>query len=131
MPLLALLPAVTRDLAATAVLQPSPWSATLISSTWSVTIVGNDTQRRADSLEYVKVTLTADHDITADTVQLSVDGGTTWVTAASLGNNTYGVLAGPGGVITWPTAGQNYKVLARVTDSPEIPVLDAGRIYVG
>ncbi len=93
----------------------------------------------------------ADHDVSADTFALSLDGGLTWITsgityipAASLppgpaavhaanppsagfAGYWWRVLSGPGQPL--PLATGVNEVQGRLTDSPEIPMFE-WRIYV-
>ena len=82
---------------------------------------------RADSTEWLTVTLTADHDITGDDVEMSLDGGATWHTAEHV---TGGVrlLVGPGAALPLTTGVRT--VYVRIHDMPEIPVLSAGALTV-
>lgn len=95
---------------------------------------------RADSTEYATATITASHDLSANTIEValpetgqapsvyllaevtgSVDQGNgKWVT-------TYRVLLGPGGAKTL-TKGTTYDWVVKVTDDPEIPVRLAGTV---
>lgn len=80
----------------------------------------------ASSVEYVHVKLTTPQDVSADPVEISFDGGSTWHAAQ---HETGGVriLVGPDQLLL-PTG--LLRVLVRITDSPEVPVLDAGRLNV-
>lgn len=82
---------------------------------------------RVDSTEYVKVTLTADHDITADTIEISLDGGGTWHSAEHVTGGVR-ILVGPAASL--PLAAGMRAVLLRIYDSPEVPVISAGSLVV-
>lgn len=104
---------------------------------------------RADSLEYVTGEVIGDHDISADTVEVSVPLTTTNpvtyypatvlgtvqsvdpVTDTDIWTLTYRVLVGPGAAadITIPANG-SYDWTVRVTDDPEIVVMLADTIKV-
>jgi hypothetical protein len=95
-----------------------------------------------DSLQYVKVPVAATvsgvaHDPTADTVKMAFTDPFTdpvsgdWKTATweTFGTTYYAkCLVGPGGTIQ--LAAGTYKVWVKVTDSPEIPILPAGRVTI-
>lgn len=84
---------------------------------------------RADSTEYLHITLTADHDITSDTVDVSLDAGANWHTAEHV---TGGVrlLVGPGASPAIALPDGINQVLVRIHDVNETPVLSAGTIFV-
>ncbi|MGH3536320.1 MAG: hypothetical protein ACRDQG_16635 [Pseudonocardiaceae bacterium] len=96
---------------------------------------------RADSTEYATATITADHDITGDVINIAlpVKGGdaVTWTTATVTGvtagtgtwTATYRILLGPAGgdIALDPGA---YDWLVKVTDDPEQPVRKADTITV-
>lgn len=99
---------------------------------------------RADSTEYVTATITADHDITGDVIEVSVpakgQAPVTWypadvtgvaevATAPGTWKATYRLLVGPNGGTVALTSG-NYDWLVRVTDDPEQPVRLAGDLAV-
>lgn len=89
---------------------------------------------RADSTEYVTATVTADHDITGDPIDVAtpVKGAapSVWTQATVLAVDssvagkwtaTYRVLMGPaGGAIALDPG--SYSWILRVTDNPEQPV---------
>lgn len=87
-----------------------------------------------DSVEYVKVPVTAPADIsiTSQPVSIAVvdvaarPAPGDWKTA-SWDGNTAKTLIGPG---VLPLSPGTYKVWVKVTDSPEVPVLVAGTITV-
>lgn len=88
---------------------------------------------RADTLEYATATITADHDITGKTIEVSLPAAgnapSTWV-AADVVDVTpvagdryiakYRILIGPAGQITLTPGSYDWTV--RLTDTPEIPV---------
>lgn len=92
---------------------------------------------RADSTEYATATVSADHDITADTIQVALPTAgvapSTWYPAQvlsvvpSAGNTrwtaTYRILLGPVGGVTQLTPG-TYDWTVKITDSPgpEVPI---------
>lgn len=96
---------------------------------------------RADSTEYVKSTVTVDHDIsTADiSVALPVTGvaPSVWFLAevtgtSNVGGNwtsTYRILVGPAGGAVALTAG-TYDWTVKIEDNPEVPVRKAGVVVV-
>ena len=97
---------------------------------------------RADSTEYVTATVTADHDITGDILEvaLPVKGQepTVWTAATVLSvaestpgkwTATYRLLMGPTGGDIALAAG-SYDWLLRVTDTPEQPVRKVDTITV-
>lgn len=75
------------------------------------------------STEYLAVSVTADVTLSSQTVQISVDNQTTWLTATWVGSTgttrTARVLLQPN--VNMPTAGKR-PVFVRLTDSPEVPV---------
>jgi len=83
---------------------------------------------RADSTEYLHVTLTTPDDITNNTVQLSFDNGTTWHTAEHVAGGVR-LLVGPAGGAVTLTPGLR-AVVVKVTDAPEVPIFTAGNLYV-
>lgn len=99
---------------------------------------------RADSTEYYTATVTADHDITGDTIEVALPAKNgdpeTWITADVLsvvetpaGSGkwlaTYRILIGPNAGQTALAAG-TYIWLMRVTDTPEQPVRLVDQITV-
>lgn len=96
------------------------------------------------STEYVRIRIVAEKngafiDPTPDTVQFSfpaTGNPTTWSAGSwetdtdTLGNKVYYArcLVGPLGTVTL-TAGK-YDVWVKITDNPEIPVINAGRLTV-
>lgn len=96
---------------------------------------------RPDSTEYVTATVTADHDITGDTIEvaLPVSGvaPVTWIGADVLSVvevsgkwvATYRILVGPASGDVSLEAG-TYDWILRVTDSPEVPVRKVDTVKV-
>lgn len=96
---------------------------------------------RTDSLEYLTATLETDHDVTGMLVEVAIpvmgEDPVTWyaaevtlVTQASNGRwlATYRLLVGPGGDVQ--LAAGVYDWIVRLTDSPEVPVRNAGNLKV-
>ena len=90
------------------------------------------------SVEYARVRLTADVELTSQTVELAFlasystepSGGdwvaATWLTAAGT-TRTAGVLVGPGQHVL---AEGRWYVWYRLTDTPEVPARRAGQISI-
>jgi len=88
----------------------------------------------AASTEYVTSTITADHDITNDAIQVSLPltgaQPSNWISATVLGvvpgsgkwTATYRLLVGPQAGDVSLEAGSSYDWYVKVTDSPEVPV---------
>lgn len=99
-------------------------------------------RQEADSLQYVKVKVTATvsgaaYDPTSDTVKMAFTAIDTnpvsgdWNTAdwETIGSNYYArCLVGPTGTIT--LAAGTYVVWVKITDNPEIPILRSGSLLV-
>ena len=96
---------------------------------------------RGGSTEYLRITIVADVDISDDATVASFDGGITWhaldhVGAAQPVQGSVGItyrletrlLVGPSGRLTLPAG--TVPVLVRVTDSPEVPEVNAGTLVV-
>lgn len=94
----------------------------------------------AGSRVYWHVALESPDDLEGVLIEVSLDGGLSWVAAergvfrdpalGSAGVRVQGArfLVGPGtGLAEQPGV---YRVLIRATDHPEIPLLDAGTRYV-
>lgn len=83
------------------------------------------------STEYLKATLTSDVTLDGQTVEFSVDDGTTWLPATAVGppgtTRTYQHLLLPA---SQPTPGVMVEVLVRITDNPEIPIIDSGSLLI-
>lgn len=97
---------------------------------------------RADSTEYVTATVTADHDITGDPIEVATPtkagAPETWTATTVLSvveatpgkwTATYRLLMGPAGGDIALAAG-TYDWLVRVTDTPEQPVRKVDTITV-
>jgi hypothetical protein len=96
---------------------------------------------RADSTEYVKSTISVDHDITGKSIQVALPttntSPSTWVDAEVLGTvsdagiwtSTYRILIGPAAGDITLTAG-TYDWTVKVIDSPEVPVRKSGVVVV-
>lgn len=98
---------------------------------------------RADSTEFATATITADHDISAATVEVALPPANvapmTWYSATKLGTVqvgtkwtcTYRILLGPASGVTTLSAG-SYDWTVRLTDTPgpEVPVRKAGSVMV-
>ena len=101
-------------------------------------------QMPRDSVEYLEFTITErdQKDISGDPVQVSLtprgSRPTTWLPCTYVGPTT-DAKGKPAtrwrttSEITWSTANYpltSYRVFVKVTDSPEIPYLDLGTLYV-
>lgn len=97
---------------------------------------------RADSTEYVKSTVSVDHDITGKTIQVALPAAntapTTWVDAEVLSTtsdgagtwtSTYRILLGPASGDITLSAG-TYDWTVKVVDTPEVPVRKSGVVVV-
>lgn len=83
--------------------------------------------------EYVEASITADVTLGSQTVALSFDGGTTWVTAAwqgSAGTTRTAQTSSPVVVSSTFTTPGVYKLLARVTDASETTIVKCGGVDV-
>lgn len=80
--------------------------------------------------EYLKVELTADVTLDAQPVDFSLDNGETWLAATGLGaaatTRTYQHLLLP----AEQPASSTVDVLVRITDNPEIPIINAGTLTI-
>lgn len=83
----------------------------------------------ASSVEYLIIPLTSPDDITTNVVELSLDEGLTWRPCERTAPKAARLLVGPGTAVGALPVG-THRVLIRITDAPEVPVLDAGRLYV-
>ena len=90
-------------------------------------------QMRSDSTEYVHIPITTDLDITGDTVTVGFvaaknDEPATWYPTV---HETGGVkiLVGPEGG-TAELAEGTYYLVVKITDNPEVPVLNAGKLKI-
>lgn len=90
---------------------------------------------REDSTEYVTVTIKTSDDVSGDTVEVGLTTGRletpdTWLATEHVTANMFRFLVGPGaGAVVDPGPGSWY-VVARFTDTPEVPVIDAGHFTV-
>lgn len=96
---------------------------------------------RPDSTEYVTATVTADHDITGDAIDVALPvtgvAPTTWIAAdvlsvvESAGKwvATYRILVGPASGDVSLEVG-TYDWVVRVTDAPEVPVRKVDTVKV-
>jgi len=83
----------------------------------------------AGSVEYLKVQVSADVDLTDDTlVEIKLDDA--WLEAAWVGDEAKSRVAEVLVDFGTLTAAQRYKVYVRLTDIPETPILYAGQISV-
>lgn len=82
------------------------------------------------STEYLDITVRCDFTLSAQPVAFSFDEGATWLTAAWIG--TAGLTRTARLLIddTNAPSGTGAKVYVKITDSTEIPILDAGRLNV-
>ena len=82
------------------------------------------------STEYLKVTLTSDVTLDAQPVEFSLDDGTTWLSAEAVGSaamvRQYRHLLTPE---EQPDKAA-VVVLVRITDNPEIPIIEAGTLSI-
>jgi len=95
----------------------------------------------AASTEYVTATITADHDITGDVIQVALPASgsapANWINATVLGvvpgsgqwTATYRLLIGPASGDVALEAG-TYDWYCRITDTPEVPVRNVGTIKI-
>jgi len=82
---------------------------------------------RPDSTEYLNVDIAADVDISTDLIEISLDGGITWHETEHTATGVR-VLVGPsGGLHPLPA---REIVLIRIHDTPEVPVITAGVLYM-
>lgn len=84
-----------------------------------------------DSTEFVVVTVDADVELSAQTVQFSFDGATTWLNATWMGDPGMSrkarLLLTPGG--NMPPVGM-YTTLVKVGAGTEVPVMKAGVLRI-
>lgn len=83
----------------------------------------------ADSTEYLYVSVTTDHDITGDDIEMSFNDGDTWHTAEQVAGGAR-LLVGPGASPAIPLPSGLVTVLVRIHDTDETPVIPAGSIAV-
>jgi hypothetical protein len=87
-----------------------------------------------NSTEYLNVTLSADHDISADPVAFSIvskgsEPGPVWTSASVYTAGVAKLLVGPASPYGQLTAGI-YDIYVKITDNPEVPVLLAGQLRI-
>lgn len=88
------------------------------------------TTRLVGSTEYVSVTVTADVPLTdAMPVDLTLDDGATWLDCIWLGSEGTTRRARTLAPVTHSTPGY-VRVVVRVTDTPEVPLIPAGYLEV-
>jgi len=87
-----------------------------------------DLRLPAGTVEYVNAPVTASVDLDTQAVTISIDGKTTWLPAGWIGDPGPTRTARTTTPVTW-TAGYHH-VYVKVTDSPEIPIMKAGKIIV-
>jgi hypothetical protein len=82
------------------------------------------------STEYLKVELTADVTLDAQAVEFSLDDQATWLPAEAVGSTgttrVYRHLLTP----EEQPGGFTVEVLVRITDTPEVPVINAGTLTI-
>lgn len=79
--------------------------------------------------EYVKAVITSDRSLSAQVVEIKVNGA--WVAATWQGTAGLTRTARTTSVVDFASATLGYQtVYARFTDSPEIPIIDCGKILV-
>ncbi len=79
--------------------------------------------------EYVSVTVTSDVSLSAQPVTVSLDRGATWLPATWQGSAGTTRTARTTSPVTFASTGLK-TVLVKVTDTPEVPIIEAGRISV-
>lgn len=81
------------------------------------------------TVEYVKTPVTSDVTLDAQIVTISIDGKATWLPAVWTGSPGTQRTARTSSPVTFDTTGYRH-VFVKVTDTPEIPIMYAGRIKV-
>ena len=86
---------------------------------------------RAGSVEYLTVTVTADVELGAQPVSLSMNDGVTWLPCEWVGAAGTTRKARTVDPVTF-TAGtrSNIGVLVKITDEPEVPIVRAGSLTI-
>lgn len=84
----------------------------------------------AGSVEYLTVTVTADVTLDTQPVALSLDKGVTWLACTWQGSAATTRKARTTSPITFSGTWRNAAVLVKITDTPEIPIVNAGGISV-
>jgi hypothetical protein len=82
----------------------------------------------AGSIEYLKAPITADVNLDTQPVTLSIDNKATWLPAQWVGTVGLTRTARTTSAVTW--AAGSYVVYAKVTDSPEAPIIKCGTVTV-
>lgn len=84
-----------------------------------------------ESVEYIELTVTVDGAPRTDGVQVAITTGSDrpddWHAVTVIAGRTL-ALIGPG--TDHPLTPGHYQVWARVTDTPEVPVLSVGRLTI-
>jgi hypothetical protein len=79
--------------------------------------------------EYVKFVFTSDRTLDTQPVEIKVNG--TWLPATWLGTAGLTRTARTSSVVDFAGATQGYQTIyGRFTDSPEIPIIDGGKILI-
>lgn len=81
------------------------------------------------TVEYVKTPVTASVSLDAQTVVISIDNKATWLPAVWTGDVGPVRTARTSNPVTFSTKGPMH-VYVKVTDTPEIPIMNAGLIQV-
>lgn len=81
------------------------------------------------TIEYVGVTVTADEELDAQSVAISLDHGETWIPSSWQGDPGLTRTAQTDAPVTFSEK-TNGRVLVKVTDSPEVPIVSAGSYSV-
>lgn len=122
---------VTARLVATTyragLIDTNTFTAELVESAYTASI--GDTVILGSTI-YQHVALTADHDISADTVRISLNGGTDWYDLEHVSgttDSTWRILLGDGQALD--PAG-DATALVQINDDPEVVIVNAGRFYV-
>lgn len=81
------------------------------------------------TVEYVNAPVKCSVALDAQAVVISIDGKATWLAAGWIGDVGTTRTARTNSPVSFATAGYNH-VYVKVTDSPEIPIMRAGKIIV-
>lgn len=84
----------------------------------------------AGSEEYLTVTVTADVELDAQPVSISIDNKATWLPATWVGDPGTTRKARTSSPVTFSATPRAYSVHVKVTDSPEVPIIRAGSFSV-
>lgn len=95
-------------------------------------------EKSRGSVEHLHVSVTADVALTAGmTVAIAIgrasDGTYTWLAAGWTGAEAVTRTAVTSTVVTFSTANyplRTYKIYVKVTDTPEVPVIEAGELEI-